>query len=305
MTVARFIKAWDRFFFAPVSPYPLILFRVCFGMIVFFHAFYTFPNVELWLGSNGMMPVQSALALSTGWKYLLIRLFELTGISPKTYSVIYGLAGLALSFGIYARISAFIIYICFAYLFARMPGMTFATDELIWLYSMIFMFAPQPEPIFSKRKSKTQTIPYWPIRLIQIHLSWIYVLSVWGKISGKGWVDGTAIYYVMQYEFIRRFDPAFMDSFLQKFSEILTWGVVITESTAATLLWFARTRPYAMAAVALLHLSIEFSLLTPLLQWLMLASLIVFIDGRALEKIISHSVHRLGARYFFKPRRNS
>jgi hypothetical protein len=106
---------------------------------------------------------------------------------------------------------------------------------------------PLPEPL---------TVSGWPIRLMQINIALIYVISLPNKLTDDvAWLNGHAIYLSIVSNLWSRFPwPALFYNGL--LSTLFTYGTVLTEGLFPILIWFPKTRRYALAGIASLHLGI-------------------------------------------------
>ena len=98
----------------------------------------------------------------------------------------------------------------------------------------------------------------WPLRLLQVQLSLIYVVNVQAKLSGKAWVDGSAASYAW------RAWPLFPAPEWLTSNALLanaaSWGTILIELAIAILVWNRRWRPWVLAAGVMLHVAIMISL---------------------------------------------
>ena len=81
----------------------------------------------------------------------------------------------------------------------------------------------------------------WSLRLIQVQVSILYFMTALLKARGTTWVDGTALYYVLNLDEYRRFSFGLTEFPL--LLHALTLGALLTEFSLAFLLWFRATRP--------------------------------------------------------------
>src|SRR5205823_4538597 len=94
----------------------------------------------------------------------------------------------------------------------------------------------------------------WPVRLMQINIVLIYVISLPNKLADDAaWWNGHAIYLSVVSNLWSRFPwpSLFFGGLLSK---LFTYGTIMTEGLFPILVWFKKTRLYALAAIAALHL---------------------------------------------------
>ena len=130
--------------------------------------------------------------------------------------------------------------------------------------------------------------PPWAQRLMQLQLSVVYLGTVYWKLHGIAWIDGTAVYYVLS---TAQFQHAGYGFFIPLvLSRIATWGTLIIELASGTLIWIPRLRNVTIAAALLLHIGLEIVINVPLFQWLMIGSLLLFIDPGELRRGLQRAV---------------
>ena len=125
---------------------------------------------------------------------------------------------------------------------------------------------------------------------MQIQLSVIYFATLWGKLQGDRWRDGTAVSYALRIDDIHRFaTPAFLtDSVV--LSEILTFGTLLLELALAILVWNRALRPWVLALGVSLHVSIAFSIMVGFFTMLMLTLYLAFIPAETARRLILSAV---------------
>src|SRR5207245_2534746 len=97
----------------------------------------------------------------------------------------------------------------------------------------------------------------WALRLVQIQLVIVYAVTVWDKVRGTTWNDGTAVSYALRIADHGRFmAPRFVTNSLLV-STLMTYGTIAIEVSLATLVWHRRTRPWVLGLGLLLHFFIE------------------------------------------------
>jgi hypothetical protein len=120
-------------------------------------------------------------------------------------------------------------------------------------------------------------VPIWPLRLVQIQVAAVYLVTGLWKLNNVMWRDGSAVHYVLQNPQFRRF--ALLSS--------PTWDVWTTLATYVTLAWelgFAllvfhpRTRRWALASGVVMHLGMWALLELGPFSLMMVASYAAFLD---------------------------
>ncbi len=124
----------------------------------------------------------------------------------------------------------------------------------------------------------------WSLRLIQVQISILYFMTALLKARGTTWIDGTALYYVLNLDEYRRFSLGLTEFPL--LIHALTLGALLTEFSLAFLLWFRATRPWAILAGIALHGSILLTVNIPLFGELLMASYLTFLNATELDALL-------------------
>lgn len=95
----------------------------------------------------------------------------------------------------------------------------------------------------------------WALRLLLIQLAWMYGTSGLCKLSGRNWMAGDSLYYVMHDLSLTRFS-AEMAAVPYWAMQVATWSVLAWEVLFPLMLVFRRTRVWALLAGVMMHLGI-------------------------------------------------
>ena len=293
MTFRQAVRAWDRFLFAPVSPVPLGVYRVLIGALAFASGLLLLPDVQGLFGDNGILP--RAIAPQYDRLARLSLLAWLPGTRPWLYAffAVYLLAALCLAFGFMTRVATVVVFGCLLSIHYRNPAITHSGDAMLRISCFLLIFAQAGRALSVDRWLRVRrgvesagtlpTVEPWPQRLIQFQLCVIYVSTVWWKIGGFAWIDGTAVYYASRLVEFQRFPVPYLFEF-RPVMKLLTWGTLALELALGTLVWFRDLRYPVLLAGLLLHLGLEYSMNIPMFQWTMLAAYVLFIDPRDLRR---------------------
>ena len=104
------------------------------------------------------------------------------------------------------------------------------------------------------------------------------------KCQGAAWREGTALYYVSRLDdlFYRFPVPEFIFESLFLVA-IATWAAVLLELSIPVLVWFGKTRRFALCLAVLFHLSLDYMMNLNLFEWLMLVGWSSFIERADVE----------------------
>jgi hypothetical protein len=302
MTFRRVLKGWDRFLFRPISPLPIALYRILFGCLVITDALLLLPDLNVFLGESGILPMAAAIEAAR-----TPRLNVLAWL-PNQPTFLYGLfavfvaASVSLTFGLFTRLSAAVVFVCLATIHHRNMAVLNAGDTFLRLASFYLIFSAAGRALSVDRWLRVRRgaeppgeplpAPPWAQRLIQLQLALAYVATFCWKLTGHTWVDGTAVYYATRLTEFSRFPVPYLFDHLWTI-KLLTWGTLALELALGTLVWFRDVRYPVLLAGLLLHLGLEYSLNIQLFQWVTVAPYVLFIDPRDLRRAWTWASQRL------------
>ncbi len=278
-------RDWNHFWFDPISSVPLGVFRLVFGALVLSYGLLLLPERFIWFSSRGVLGVADANAYN-GNHGLRYNLLGQPGsdhwLTP--FFLIFLLAALCLTLGLWTRISSIFVYFCLATLHARNSPIHNSGDTVMMVLAAYLVFAPAGAACsldrlwriaLGKEGDEPPLIIPWPQRLMQIQVAVIYLCASFSKATGQQWMDGTAAYYPLHLAETARFPmPGLNNVYV---INLITWGTVITEVSLATFVWVPRLRLYVLSLGVMLHLGIEYSMNIPLFSFLMITSYLTFL----------------------------
>jgi hypothetical protein len=255
---AAMIDKWRSFWFTPEPAYSLGLVRIAFGALVVVWTSRLMPDLYSLFGDDGVVPRHPALdyrwgifqiwsgdnALLIGWVLLL-------------------LSAIAMTVGWHSRVAAILVCVLVISFMRRDPYVFNAGDGLISVLGLYLALSSCGAALSLDQRRRTgsfwsaQCRARWPIRLLQVQLSLIYLISVQAKLSGSTWVDGSAVSYAWRVHGQWAILPA--PQWLVNNSllvNVATWGSLVIELSIAVLVWNRRWRFWVLAAGVVLHLAI-------------------------------------------------
>ena len=285
-------RAWERFWFDPQSTTTLGVLRIATGFVLLFFAGATLPDYSAYVSSDGFLPQSPSiewafnlygLSSSMGWAWLLFAVFVVSSV--------------AFLVGFHARLAGVLALAVLLSLQRRQPFVFNAGDVLLRLLLLFLVLAPAGAALsldrwravrgsVSEFWQSPRRAP-WALRLIQIQVSIVYLVTVWAKVRGTTWNDGTAISYALRLTDLTRFSvPGFVvDS--PGISNLLTWATLAIELGIGVLVWNRRARPVVLLLGVIFHLSIHLSLLVGLFSLVMLCCYLAFVDGEAMDRLLA------------------
>jgi len=298
------IRRWNRFFFDPISPATIGVFRLGFGVVVFLSTLGKLPFRELFYGATGIV------SEATMNRYFPDSVFYFRWVPAQDpalfwYFIAILAASVLLTIGLFSRLSSILVFLGLISLSNRNFFVDNSGDDIMRINAFFLMFAESGAAYsidrwFRRRRSLEgpELIPRapWAQRMLQLQLAYLYFNTAYLKLPGQGWTDGTALYYALNYIELRRYQLKPLFYYLWQI-KMTTYLVMVAEFSAATLIWFRAFRYPVLIAAFTLHVGINLTMQFPVFQYVMMASLINFIDPDDMERLISRWTGRFCARF--------
>lgn len=255
--VGTIIDRWSAFWFTPQPAYTLGLVRMMFGLVAVAWTLALFPDLYRLFGEQGVAPKFTLLdyqwsvfevwpgdtALLIGWILLLV-------------------SAIAMTVGWHSRFAAVLVFVLMHSFLRRGIYVFNAGDTIITIVALILALCSCGAALSLDQRRRTgsfwsaQTLAPWPIRLMQVQLTLIYLVSVQAKLTGKFWADGSAVFYTWRTD--GRWSLVPTPEWLANNAILvnaLTWGTLLIELAIAVLVWNRRWRPWVLAAGVVMHLT--------------------------------------------------
>ncbi len=296
MIPAPVTKSWRDFWFTPVSPAPICLFRICFGLLVLTTGLLLAPDLYTWFGSH---PVISQQAVHD-WelsepRFSIFFLLADSNSLALTIFVTLMISAASLTAGLFTRLSAFVVFICLCSLDQRMACMMNSGDTILRHQALLLTFA-ESGALFSldrmrsrsKHPQADQSIlaSPWAQRLIQLQIAGVYMQTFFSKIERPEWLDGTALYYCSRLTDFARWPTPILFDHLWVY-QVLSWMTLAIELALFTLIWWKKTRYPVLIAGTIFHLCIDATMNIPVFEYIMIASYINFLNPTDIFSVIA------------------
>jgi hypothetical protein len=281
---------WNTFWFRPESTSTLAVVRVVFGFVATLWTLSQAPTLLTFYGPAGVVPEVPALGLGA-WTLLGISTSApvVTGLWVATLA---GAVGVMIGFK--TRLATVLLFVGVMSFERRDPHILNAGDQLLRMMAFYLIFSPAGDALSLDRWRRARDdfwdFPLrapWALRLMQIQLSVIYLATVWAKLGGERWRDGTAVSYVLRIEDYLRFPTPSLLADSVVLSELLTFGTLLLELALGILVWNRTLRPWVLALGVTLHLSIAYSIMVGFFTLLMLTMYLTFLSpARARDLVL-------------------
>jgi len=288
-------RAWERFFFAPTSVATMVVVRIAFGLVALAWTASLAPDLASFFTRRGIVPVQPSNRFWIG---------VLSPSAPDwavylTWALLL-VAAVCLTVGYRTRLSSVLVFVGIVSFERRNPLIFNAGDVLVRNLAFYVMLAPAGIALSVDAWRRTRAGFWtfakrapWALRLIQIQLSVVYASTVWAKVRGNDWNDGTAVSYALRLEDLARFRvPSFVATNLA-LSNLFTFGTLAIEASIAVLVWNRKARPWVLGAGVVMHLAIALNIMIGFFTMAMLAAYLSFVPPDAMERLIGRVRRRL------------
>jgi len=217
-------------------------------------------------------------------------------VGPRLAPLLSGLllvGAVCLTIGFRSRLAAAVVLLCVLILY-RVNPLVWNTGDALLRYLLLFLALSPAGAALSldsarRGSGKQWEFPLrspWALRLVQVQVALMYVVSFTSKLKGPAWRDGTAVSYVLRIGRDQRFAVPSSISTSVTWAHVFTWSTLAVEASIPLLVWNRRTRPYVLALGALLHLSIDLTLRTGFFSWIVLASYVAFVPPETAERFL-------------------
>ena len=285
----RILAGWNTFWFRPEPTSTIAVVRIVFGFVAILWTLSQLPTLLTFYGPAGVLPTPPPLGPGA-WTLLSVSTSAPVVIGLWVVTLL-GAVGVMIGFR--TRLAAILVFVGVLSFERRDPYILNAGDLLLRTLAFYLVFSPAGEALsldrWRRARDRFWEFPLrapWTLRLMQIQLSVIYFATLWGKLQGDRWRDGTAVSYALRIDDIHRFaTPDFLtDSVV--LSEILTFGTLLLELALAILVWNRTLRPWVLALGVSLHVSIAFSIMVGFFTMLMLTLYLAFIPAETARRLI-------------------
>ena len=295
---ARTLTGWNHFWFRPIEASTFALFRVAFALLALAYTLSLAPALFAFYSDDGILPAQPHYSSSLAWGLL--------GVFPSDAAVLLFyfllLVGtIALLFGFQTRIAALVVFVCLVSFGRRNPWVLNSGDLLVQVLAFYVLFMPAGAALsidrWLKEPRRFWEFParaIWPLRLVQVQVSILYLAAVWAKVRGVTWNDGTAVSYAFRIEDLQRFPvPGFVTDSLV-LANLMTYGTLAIELSIGVLVWNRVLRPWVLLLGVALHLGIDYAVRVGFFSLAVLVAYVAFIPPDTARSLILATRDRLG-----------
>jgi Vitamin K-dependent gamma-carboxylase len=288
--------AWRRFWFEPEETSTLALVRIGFGLVVLaWTAALAHDSVRFFTGS-GLLPT----ADWDGRAQATWGLLDLTDsrVAVAALLALLALGSICLIAGLFTRVAAVVVFLGLLSFERRNPFVFNSGDGLLKVIAFYLMLAPSGESLSLDRLRRTRDAFWefprrapWALRLMQVQLSVLYLSTLWTKLQGRTWNDGTAISYAVRLDDLDRFRAPGFVAGSELVTNALTYATLAIEASIAVLVWNRKLRPWVLGLGVLLHLGIDLTIRVGFFSYALFVLYLAFVPPETGSRLL-RSVRR-------------
>lgn len=309
--------AWNHFFHTPETFDTIGMFRIVWGALLLISGLLMAKDARRYYCPGGVLAATRYERLYGKSRLSLFHVLPDSNVSVYLLLCVHLTSCVLVLVGLFTRISTIVCWATLVTLHHRNPCVVHSGDTVLRLLTFLLMFSHAGDaysldhlwrvrgpgtseggwsmavdvPHGLRGASENLEIPAdkgspWALRLMQIQVSIVYFRTVFWKLRGKRWRNGTAAYYPTQVtSFSRmRLPPVLINRF---WIGLATYGTLIVELALGVLVWVEPLRrPVLLAGVAM-HLVLELFLNLQLFGWTMIVSFLLFVDPNTVREWIN------------------
>lgn len=294
------MRRFHDWWFAPASPVAWGTFRIAMGLAAVLTLLLQLPDFVAWFSEDGFVP-SSLITPEFGTAF---RFNPLVNVASTTFTAIWFfvtvIAAILTTLGLFTRFASIVLAVGIMGLHHRNPVILNSGDTLLRLSVMALAFGPSGAALSIDRlrarwhgeTGPVLPVSIWPQRVVAYQVALVYGATLWWKVFGTYWKDGTATWYPTQMREFDRFPvPGFVDT--QPFIAFTTYATLAIELALCTIVFYKPLRRYAIIAGLLLHLGIEYRFNIPMFAFTILSCYLCFYEGDEISAWYSRLVERL------------
>jgi hypothetical protein len=273
-------EIWNRFFFAGISPASVAVFRIAFGVLLIVDAALLWRIRRFAFAPDGVLAIDDHIPAHAGTRFSLLHWMPRTMTSVNAMFALHVTAAAAITLGLLTPLAIGVAVITLLTLHHRNPFVLNSCDTILRLLCVLLLFS-HSNAAFSvdawiwPSLASTQISP-WGQRLMQLLISSIYLKTVFWKLRGAEWRDGSAVYYALTF---KPYERHALPAPLRRpwFYRGATWATLAIEASLGSLIWIEPLRYPVLICGVGFHLTMDYLLSVTMFQWAMLCALLLFV----------------------------
>lgn len=227
------LRSIEAFFFAPQTARGFGLMRSAWAGVVLLFLLFQWNDVALHYSNDGLLPMDIAsplLRADNGYSML----FWITSPSAVFGVYLFFLTSLTLMLlGIFPRLTTILSVLLLFSFHERNPYILGGGDTLLRTIGFILMIAPHISTFSLFPRSpitdhRSPVMPAWPYRLLLWQMIVLYGTSLWYKLLGSLWMNGTAVDTALHHPVFARWPQDIM-TLLTPVTPLIDWTSLLWE----------------------------------------------------------------------------
>ncbi len=253
-----------------ISAEAFVPIRLALGLSFFAYYLFSFPQLDLLYSDQGyagfVYPEYASWfrppLLHAAWVAALVSLFFFSvGLRTRTAGFlfliihVYFNASVEIAGWGWLRVAKGLFLFT---LFAN-PGAVWSVDA--WL---------------AKGKPRDVSAPIWVVRLVQLHVSCIYLAAALHRVNDPGWLSGEMVFFALDFNTFSRF-PYVDFTALRPLLVPVCWGALLIELAGIVAPWWGAARKPVLYALIAMHLGLEIATTTGRWQSVLVGALLTIL----------------------------
>jgi len=261
----------SRRLFAPVDIASLVVFRVCFGLLLAWEVGCYFRHD--WIDQQLIRPAMHFSYFGFDW------VEPLPGQAMYAFAAALGVLALMVAAGAFYRAATAAFAVGFTYLFLIDQAYYLNHFYLVCLVSLLMIFLPASRAFsvdaWLRPRSAASVIPAWPVWLLRAQLAIVYFYAGVAKLN-VDWLRGAP----MDMWLAKRAQRPLLGPWLTLdwMPYFFSYGGLLLDLFVVPFLLWRRTRVWAFTLTLLFHLSNSWMFSIGIFPWFMIAATTLFFE---------------------------
>lgn len=293
-------EGWNRFWFAPSDPIVLGAVRIATGLMALYWQLSYTPDLVEFFGRQGILPLEM-LEVWRGGALNFSYFDEALGATPL-YALHFAGTFVLLLFtlGVFTRFTSIAALLVTLSYIHRGPMLTALMEPILALIQFYLCLGPsgaalsvdawrQHRSLQARGLAAAPGVSSWAtiaIRLLQVHITAVYVMMALAKIGSPAWWNGSAIWWLV----VRPESSGFwlVPKLAPHLNLIEAWthAIVLFELGFPLLVWNRYTRPLALAVSVPLWLLLALATGFYTFALTMLIANLAFVSPKVLRELL-------------------
>lgn len=287
------IRAWNKFFFDPISTLPLGMFRFVFALNALVMYSIRLADWRHYYTDAGFVKASEVANQLPDFFRSPIPWVPQTDSLTLTLHIVFIVALLLLCVGVLGRVMAIVAMALHIVFMQRNFGVVYGAD-IVSSFLFFSLALSDNDRSFSLRawlgfaqkpmSEFNQMLTTIGVRLLQIQICIVYAYTGLEKLKGPSWWEGTAVWAVLGNQQLMMFDT----SWLRDFPMIIVFATFFTlffEIYFAALVWIPATRRWILLAGVALHAGIAATVGLIFFSMAMMSTYFVYIPAESLREV--------------------